>query len=286
MLDRLAPSVRPAEAPVARHKWRSLLFLHWPIPVAAMRPLVPKSLELDLWQGTAFVGLVPFAMRDIEVRFWPRRWAFDFLETNVRTYVHDGSRPGVYFLSLDANSRLAVWGARTAWGLPYHFARMQLDQRDGEHRYVTQRARGGATFRARCRPGEFLGASQPGTLEHFLLERYYLFVERRGALRSGQVWHTPYSAQRVETFDVRDELAAAAGLPPLQGPPLHAHYAAGVDVEVFGLQSVAGLYGRRQVSSGLSTSSNLAGGGVGELLTHPKANAAPTTAAPTIAGTP
>ena len=237
-MDRLEPTRRPPGKPSGWQKWRSLSFLHWTVPVAAVRRAVPPALELDLWQGEAFVGIVPFAMRDIAPHWWPRRWSFNFLETNLRTYVHYRGRPGVYFLSLDANSRLAVRAARYGWGLPYYDADMTLAT-EGDLHYASQRPRHGAAFQLRCRPGAFLGASQPGTVEHFLLERYLLFVERSRRIFVGQVSHSPYPVQRLQVVDVRESLAQAAGLPPLAGPPALAHYAAGVDVEVFGLNRAA-----------------------------------------------
>ena len=103
---------RPSGPAAGTQQWRSLLFLHWEVAVDAMRSVVPPALELDLFEGRAFVGLVPFLMRHIRPRWLPKRLAFNFLETNVRTYVTYRGRPGVYFFSLDADSRLAVLAAR------------------------------------------------------------------------------------------------------------------------------------------------------------------------------
>ncbi len=123
-LDRLAPARRDActGRRVGRQSWRDLLFVHWEVPVEALRRLVPPSLSIDTLDGRAYVGLVPFTMRD--VTFGPLRFA-DFLETNLRTYVHTGGVPGVWFFSLDAESALAVRGGRTLYRLPYHRARME-----------------------------------------------------------------------------------------------------------------------------------------------------------------
>lgn len=205
------------------------------MPVAALRELVPRSLEIDLFDGVAYVGVVPFVMEGVRPRRWPESWAFRFLETNVRTYVLHNNRPGVYFFSLDASSRLAVWAARCGWGLPYYHARMSISLANNEIQYSTQRIAGGARHAVRYSLGDVMGPSAPGSLEHFLLERYLLFVERRGRVLAGQVHHQPYPAQRVEISDVYDELISAAGLPAVDGPPRWAHFASGVDVEVFSL---------------------------------------------------
>ncbi len=237
-LDRVTPARRPTGCRVAGHqRWRNLLFLHWPVPVAAMRAAVPDELELDLWEGQALVGIVPFEMKDIRPAWLPRALALDFLEANVRTYVHHRGEPGVFFLSLEASSRLAVQAARWGWGLPYHHARMHTTHAAGEIAYTSQRRRDArASLHVRYLPDAHLGPSPVGTLEHFLLERYLLFVRRRGRIFRGQVHHAPYPAQRVELLLAETGLFAAAGLPFPAGAPQHAHFAAGLDVEVFGLR--------------------------------------------------
>jgi uncharacterized protein len=235
-IDRISPSRRPNRTAWGWQRWRKLLFMHWPVPVDAMRAAVPESFDLDLHEGTAYVGVVPFAMEGVRPRILPELAALDFLETNVRTYVVRNGEPGVYFFSLEAASRLAVLAARAAFSLPYHHARMQLHESAGIVRYVTRRAGSGAHHDVRYRVGEHLGASKPGTLEHFLLERYLLFTERGTAVLRGHVHHVPYPAHRAEVLDVQDLLVEAAGLPGVTGLPLHAHYSPGVDVEVFALE--------------------------------------------------
>jgi uncharacterized protein YqjF (DUF2071 family) len=238
LIDRIAPTRRPDQRPQGYQQWRSLLFLHWSVPISELRKLVPDILELDLWEGTAYIGLVPFAMEDVRPAFWPAGLGMSFLETNVRTYVHHAGRPGVYFFSLEAASRIAVWAARRGWSLPYYHARMAMVRRDERVLYASQRGRSGPRLQLSYRIGESLGASEPGSLEHFLLERYLLFVERGERLQVGQVHHPPYPAHQAEAFEVHDELIAAAGLPAPNRPPDLCHYSPGVDVEVFSLRPV------------------------------------------------
>lgn len=237
-IDRLAPTHRPPGRPAGYQRWRSLLFLHWRVPVEPLRQFVPAALELDLWEGEAYVGVVPFAMEGIRPAWYPEALALRFLETNVRTYVTCRGRPGVYFFSLDANSLLAVQAARVGWRLPYYHAAMQMHDAGGAIAYSTRRRRCGARHEVRYQVGEMLGPSAPGTLEHFFLERYLLFVERKGRIEFGQVHHPPYPAQMASVDGVQDELVAAAGLPPVRGLPDFAHFARGVDVEVYGLKPV------------------------------------------------
>ena len=129
-IDRIGPTREPRRWPVMRQNWRELLFLHWPIPPEELRPLVPPQLELDLFDGTAYVGLVPFTMTGVRpVGLPPVRGLSSFHETNVRTYVHrDGRDPGVWFFSLDAANRVAVALARSLYHLPYYHARMFLER--------------------------------------------------------------------------------------------------------------------------------------------------------------
>jgi uncharacterized protein len=236
MIDRIAPTRRPTGRPAGYQQWRSLLFLHWAMPVEQLRRRVPASLELDLYDGVAYVGIVPFAMQAVRPSWWPAALASNFLETNVRTYVVRNGRPGVFFFSLEANSRLAVLAARTGWGLPYYHARMEMTRTGDEIEYQTRRtSSGGAAHQVRYRLGEDLRPSHPDALEYFLVERYLLFVERGGSLLCGQVHHSPYPVQRAEVLAVQDDLIVAAGLPRVAEPPALAHYSLGVDVEVFGL---------------------------------------------------
>ena len=235
MIDRLTPTRRPPRRPVMYQRWRMLLFLHWPVPVDALRPLVPRSLEIDLYDGTAYVGLIPFYVEGLRPAGVPEALALHFLETNVRTYVHVGGRdPGLYFFSLDAASRLAVLGARAGLGLPYQYARMRLRRDGAVVDYDMQRLSGARPRLAvRYEPGEYLGASAPGTLEHFLIERYLLHVQRGRTLWTVQVHHAPYPVQRARVLSLFDELILADGVCEPQGPPPLVHFASGVNVEVF-----------------------------------------------------
>jgi uncharacterized protein YqjF (DUF2071 family) len=226
---------RPEGKASGMQNWRELLFSHWTFPLDVLRPLVPAELELDPWNGEAFVGAVPFLMRDVRPRWLPRAFALDFLELNIRTYVRYRDRPGVYFFSLEASSLLAVKAARWGWGLPYFHAKMSHGV-DGDIMSFDSRRkdRAAPSHLARYRLGALLGPSLPGSLEYFLLERYLLFTVKRGQVYEGQVHHVPYPAQAVELLELTDGLVAATGLPdPARRPDL-VHYAAGVDVEVFG----------------------------------------------------
>jgi uncharacterized protein len=233
---RLAVRERPGGRPAGWQSWRRLLFVHWPVPAEALRPLVPACLSLDLYEGNAWLSLVVFVVQMARPLGAPPRLGLRFLETNVRTYVHRAGRePGVYFFSLDAASWLAVLGARLAFGLPYLYARGQEHvSAAGVDYHLRRRARGwpGVAARYRFEPDAPLGQAAPQTLDFFLIERYLLHVQRGPSLWTVQVHHVPYPLRPVRLEVLQDRLMVADGLPQPQGTPM-VHYSPGVDVAVY-----------------------------------------------------
>jgi len=241
-IDRRTPTRRPEGRAALRQRWSELLFLHWPVPLAALRSLVPAGLDIDTHEGTAYVGLVPFTMSGIRP-VWapPLPGLSSFHEVNVRTYVHlEGRDPGVWFMSLDASSRVAVLIARLTYHLPYRYARMSLERGPtGTVRYRSERRWPGprpASCAMTYRPVGPAAPALPDTLEHFLAERYVLYAQHEGRLFRGHVHHAPYPLQTAEVTDLDETLVAAAGIDRGTGAPI-AHYAKGVSVEVFALET-------------------------------------------------
>ena len=188
---------RPWPVPSGRWTWRQswcdLLFAHWPIPTALLRPLVPEALTIQTFDGSSWVGVVPFRMEGVMRRPWPDLpWISAFPELNVRLYVEKDGRPGVWFLSLDAANPIAVWAARRFFHLPYYWARMDVRPTDDGIAYTSARRRDDARFEAHYRPSSTPYAATPGTLEHFLTERYCLYAQtKRGRLLRTEVHHAP-----------------------------------------------------------------------------------------------
>jgi uncharacterized protein len=215
--------------------WRRLLFAHWRVPFDALRPLVPRQLELEEYDGSAWVGLTPFLLTDLRPRYLPALpRVSDFPEMNLRTYVRRGDRPGIFFFSLDAGSRLAVAAARAMYRLPYFHASMTIDQEGDWIRYASRRETpGAAEFVARYRP---TGASfQPalGSLEHFLIERYALYaVLRNGHVLRGDIHHEPWRVRAAEAVIERNTVPAEHGIPLPDEPPL-LHYSARQDALIW-----------------------------------------------------
>ena len=233
-------------AVIGHQSWRKLLFLHWEVPPAALRSLVPDGLELDLWEGRAFVGLIPFHCEKTRARFLPPVPGLsDYHEINTRTYVRDveTGEPGVWFFALDADNVGAVAGARLGFQLPYFpcTARLREEWKPGGNllHYRSARLAPGptpATLEVRYRVHEALGTAAPGTLEHYFVERYTLFTNWRPAgLMAGRVRHTPYPLHRAELLHLDcDTLATSLRLPPPTGD-VHALYSPGVDVDITAL---------------------------------------------------
>ena len=165
--------------------WHDLLFMHWPIPEEALRSLIPPALHLDTFDGSAWLGITPFRMSGTRPRSLPSVPPLsNFPELNVRTYVTAKDKPGIWFFSLDARNPIAVRLARATFSLPYFDAEMSCHLVGDEVRYRSVRKQRGARearFAGRYRPVGGPFNSRPGTLEHFLTERYCLYSASRGA---------------------------------------------------------------------------------------------------------
>lgn len=227
-VDTPHPTVQPPQTPHRlRQTWSRLLFAHWPVPAADVQANLPAGLTVDTFDGWAWLGVVPFTMEHVRFRSLgdhhfgvPSARAFP--ELNLRTYVkaQDG-RTGVYFFSLDAGSLLAVLGARTAFGLPYFWARMSESiANDGSIRYQSQRRFDRADFDATyCSTGT---PAPQDDLRRFLTERYALFVRRAGAVRIGHILHKPWQLYTAQA-DIRiNTLPQSFGFTlPQRAPILH-----------------------------------------------------------------
>jgi len=225
----------PAEPWLQAQTWEDLCFLHWRVDEAALRPLVPQELELQTFDGDAWLGVTPFRVTGLRLRgLPPLPLVSAYPELNVRTYVSRDGRPGIWFFSLDAPSRAIVEAARRLYRLPYRPARIDLDRRGGFVHYESSRP--GAVFSARYRgEGDFV-RPEPGSLEHFLTERYRLYAaDDAGKAYRADIHHLPWSLQSAEAVVELNTMA-----PPgveLAGEPL-VHFAARLDVVVWGLEPV------------------------------------------------
>jgi uncharacterized protein YqjF (DUF2071 family) len=222
--------------PVGHQSWRNLLFAHQPLAPDILGALVPRGLEIDTFDGTGWVTLIPFEIRASRPAGVPRALSVNFLEVNLRTYVRGpGGEPGIYFFSLEASSRLAAAGARLAYGLPYFAATIERHQDpDGATiRYASRRRGSGAALAATWTVGPEAGTAALGSLDHFLIERYVLFAARAGRIYRARVRHRAYPLCGARVTALHESLTTAAGLPPFPPTPALVHHSAGVDVDLY-----------------------------------------------------
>lgn len=222
-------------------RWEKLAFLHWRYPAEEIQRRLPSGLSVDRFDGEAWIGVVPFLMNRVRLRgLFPVPGTARFPELNVRTYVTDGEKPGVWFFSLDAANRLAVRGARSLFHLPYFDARMRITDRHGVE-YQSERTHRGeppARFRGRYRAVGSTFRAPAGTLERWLTDRYCLYAgDRSGRAWRGEVDHEPWHLAPGEAEIETNELFRGDGLPEVRGAPL-VHAADPLDVVAWSLERV------------------------------------------------
>jgi uncharacterized protein YqjF (DUF2071 family) len=228
-----APTVN-VRWPVMTQRWETLTFLHWSYPVDVVHRLLPQGLEVDIFDGRAWVGLVPFRMTVGPAGIDSIPWFGQFLETNVRTYVRDRSgRPGLWFLSLDAAGLAAVVTARVSYRLPYFWSTMSLCSEGDLLRYqcVRRWPGAGASSLVEVETGPAYDDGELDDRDHFLTARWRLFSHGANRLRYAEAHHQPWPLRRAELRRVDDGLLLAAGLPAPRGSPL-VHYSDGVRARI------------------------------------------------------
>jgi hypothetical protein len=225
-----------------RQSWCDLLFAHWPVPASELRPLVPPELTVQEFEGTSWVGVVPFRMQGVMRRPLPDLpWISAFPELNLRLYVEAEGKPGVWFLSLDATNALAVWAARRFFHLPYRHARISLSGLPAKVAYRSFRSARprGVEFVAEYQPASAPYLASPGTLEHWLTERYCLYARSpRGRLFRAEVHHPPWPLQQATATIERNDLFQPHGI-QVAGPPALLHFSRRLDVVVWSPSAVS-----------------------------------------------
>ena len=222
--------------------WGKLLFMHWRIEENDLRPLIPAEISIDTFDGSAWIGVVPFTMWGIRASFLPPiPGTSAFHELNVRTYVHCQGLPGVWFFSLDAANALAVWGARTFYYLPYFNARMDLQQSENQIVYGSTRVDGRgapASFHGAWEIGETLPPTRPDSIEFFLTERYCLYASHRNRIYRSRIFHPRWPLQSAKLVSHKSTMVSAIGLREPDDEPL-LHYAESISVDIWPLKRVS-----------------------------------------------
>ena len=232
----------PQRRPAMHMVWHDLLFAHWPVPLETLRPHIPERLEIDSFEGVAWLGVVPFRMAGVRPVGCPAiGWLSDFSELNVRTYVTADDRPGVWFFSLDAAQPIAVWLARRWFHLPYFNARIDCRHRGDNIVYQSKRThRGGGTaaLAAEYGPTGPPRRTAAGTLEHWFTARYCLYAaNRQGSVFRGDIDHDPWPLQSATARFDNNTMTDPLGIElPDESPILH--FAQKLDVVAWSLQRI------------------------------------------------
>lgn len=219
-----------------KQNWHDLLFAHWAMSPEKIRPLVPRELELDLLDGSAYVAVTPFWMSGVRGRMMPPLpFLYRFCELNVRTYVRYKDIPGVFFFSLDAGSFPAVLGARKTYKLPYFHSAMVIRSDGKEFHYSSSRLQEPrpADFHARYQPISAPRVREKNSIEYFLTERYCLYTVHQDTVLRAYIHHAPWRLQDAEAeFDI-NTVAQADGVELLASKPLLLHYSKFLEVLVW-----------------------------------------------------
>ena len=193
------PFQMPIRSFALNQEWRHLSFLHWIVDKKYILPYIPKGLELDTYNNDAYISTIPFLMKDVRPRFLPSlNYISTFPEFNIRTYVKYKNKSGVFFLTLDAQSKITCLFAPYAYGLPYRYAKGSVQSKNMTYSWRSKRLSDSAELKGYCKPfGEHMTASR-GSLEEFLFERYCLFTLINNKLCIGYVAHKPWVYQKGE----------------------------------------------------------------------------------------
>lgn len=223
-----------------KQTWHDLLFAHWRLPPERLRPLVPPQLALDTFDGQCWVGVVPFWMSGVRARAVPPLPGLSrFPELNVRTYVSYGGKAGVYFFSLDAANRPAVWAARKFFYLPYFHASMTSRVEQGTVQYWSRRRTGCGEFRGSYRPISPVQLREKGSLADFLTARYCLYTTRKNQVYRCEIHHLPWPLQDAEAEIRQNTMTVAAGIGAPDSPPI-LHFSKRLDVLIWPLRRADG----------------------------------------------
>lgn len=225
----------PKKPWIMEQVWQDLLFMHWAIPPDSIRPLIPQQLELDTFAQFAWVSITPFHMT-LRLRGFP--WfpgMTDIAEMNCRTYVVADGKRGVFFFSLDAASRVAVWGARGLYHLPYFYARMAIRKTGDLILYSS--TRGAARWRGEYHPESSVRHAAPGSIDYFLAERYCLFTVCNRHVYRGDIHHRSWPLQDACVRIAENTVAHSAGI-PLAGAPDRVSFARELQVLIWPLSPV------------------------------------------------
>ena len=232
------PFPMPARKYTLSQEWRDLTFMHWEVEVEKLTPHLPEGLDVDTFEGKAFIGVVPFVMKNVRPTwFFSTPFVSTFPEYNIRTYVRKDGIPGVFFLTLEAQSLVTCSYAPRAYGLPYRYAKGSVKKRGKNVNWHSSRINGNLKLIGSTEITGNLQQALPGSLEEFLFERYSLYTSKNGKIMRGYTHHKKWSFQRAKVAITDNSLTEsfALGIKNLSSPEL-VHFSSGVNVRTYSIE--------------------------------------------------
>ena len=233
------PFPMPEKPHALVQEWRNLTFMHWEVEPEVLMPHIPKGLEIDLFQGKAYVGTIPFVMKNVRPRMLPSLPGVStFPEFNIRTYVTKNGKPGVLFITLDAQSRITCWHAPRSYGLPYRYAKCKLNASNEKYSWKSRRTSDGVELEGECEIHGESRIAEKNSLEYFLFERYSLYTEHRGKLHMAYTLHAPWVFKDGNVKITKNTLTESYGLGIDVINPHYVHASEGVYVQTWPIEEV------------------------------------------------
>lgn len=208
-------------------EWNGAVFLHWPVDHKELRKHVPAEIEIDLFEGKAWVSLVAFTMENIRPAYLPPFAPVSYFhEVNIRTYSRYNAKAGVYFLSMEGSKWLSCKVAKAMSELPYRYSKMKR----GKNSFASDNAGSGDRLLIEYGSGE--RAANKSGLDKWLTERYALHQDAGKSIHEFEVHHIEWPVQPVEITKLEVSYSRFDKL--LMGKPHLQHYSPGVQVLTWG----------------------------------------------------
>ena len=232
------PFPMPSRKHTLSQEWRDLTFMHWEVDIVKLQAHLPEGLEVDTYGGKAYVGIVPFIMRNVRPTwFFSTPFVSTFSEFNIRTYVTKDGISGVYFLTLEAKSMVTCSYAPKAYGLPYRYAKGKVSKQGNNVKWNSSRNNGKFNLIGNTEITGKQTQAKPGTLEEFLFERYSLYTNKNGNVMRGYTHHKKWDFQDAEVTVTENSLTESfdLGIKNLLQPDF-VHFSSGVRVRTYSIE--------------------------------------------------
>ena len=232
------PFPMPSRKHTLSQEWRNLTFMHWEVDIVKLQAHLPAGLEVDTYDGKAYVGIVPFVMKNVRPTwFFSTPFVSTFPEFNIRTYVTKDGIPGVYFLTLEAKSMVTCSYAPKAYGLPYRYAKGKVSKHGNNIHWNSSRDNGKLNLIGSTEITGEQTQAKSGTMEEFLFERYSLYTNKNGKVMRGYTHHKKWDFQDAKVTVTENSLTKSfdLGIKKLLEPDF-VHFSSGVRVRTYSIE--------------------------------------------------